>query len=74
MNIVCTHIVSDITNRQPGVVTITYFNSRGEKTREEVIPNNKLFPNDLKVGDELMFCKKEKQSTSINALPSLLPD
>lgn len=74
MNIVCSHIVYDITNRRPGVVTLTFFNSRGEKQQEQVLADPKLFPADLKVGDEVVFTKKEKHSPSElpKAMPSLM--
>lgn len=63
MNIVATHIVMDVLGRKPGIVTITVFNNRGEKNMEVVL-NGDLFPTDLKVGDNLMFAKKEGTTTA----------
>ena len=73
MNIVCSHIVYYITQRRPGVVTLTFFNSRGEKQQEQVLADPKLFPIDLKVGDEVRFCKVEKQGSNSSELTKALP-
>lgn len=65
----------DVTNRKPGIVTLTFFNNRGEKTQEQVLTDSRLFPEDLKVGEDLVFARKTKQDSSSNltkALPSLM--
>lgn len=57
--IIAKKVTINPTTRRPDMVWISYFNKDGMEIRTELMPG-RLFPDDLKDGDEVTFIQKSK--------------
>lgn len=69
MNLVVISINPDLINQRPGTVWVGYFDPKsGREVRRELYYGG-MFPNDIQMGDEVVFVQKEKRERYANPLP-----